>query len=83
MALALSGDILFSGLVSGYGLRLHLVGYLKHLHLVISISITKTGGGYQGHQWWKVWFEPEVSHPLRPKPRGKNGLRVLHRYGIS
>ena len=34
MALALSGDILFSGLVSGYGLRLHLVGYSKHLHLV-------------------------------------------------
>ena len=41
MALTLSGDILFSGLVSGYGPRLHLVGYLKHLHLVISISITK------------------------------------------
>lgn len=45
MALTLSGDILFSGLVSGYGLRLHLVGYLKHLHLVISISITQQEAG--------------------------------------
>ena len=53
------------------------LGYLNFYH--------KTGGGYQGHQWWKVWFEPEVSHPLRPKPKeermGSN--TVLYRYGIK
>lgn len=70
MALNLRRDILFSGIVSGYVLRLKVVGNWMVFHLVVSVCTTNR------RQMWKVgsWRVGTPSFAAKPR-RGKDRLR--------